>query len=331
MPQDVRIWEIGDDKSLSELEKSKLDREERIEEWLEKDISIISNDLLVIGRQVKTDFGGSIDLLCLERNGDLVIVELKKDKTPREIVAQILDYASWVKDLPQERIEEIANKYFGEKGSLDEAFMKQFNEPLPETLNENHRMLIVASKLDSSTERAINYLSAYGIRINAVTFHYFKKDNREYLARVFLIEPSRIKPQDKIRLTEEELREIADSNGVGELYSKLVEGLRLLFDYTSTTKSSITFIGVQDEKRNTIFSLIPSESNISQGVKFQVYMKRFSEFFNIEEDLAKSLLPTNKTEWNPYPKLGIQYSGYEGFFKDAEEVERFLIELRKRK
>ena len=55
-----------------------MDLEERIENWLEKDISIIANDLLVIGRQVETDFGGVIDLLCLELDGDVIIVELKR-------------------------------------------------------------------------------------------------------------------------------------------------------------------------------------------------------------------------------------------------------------
>ncbi len=94
MPQDVKIWEIQGGNVLKEIKKSKLEVEERIENWLEKDISIISSDLLVIGRQVETDFGGVIDLLCLDYNGDVVIVELKRDKTPREVTAQVLDYAS---------------------------------------------------------------------------------------------------------------------------------------------------------------------------------------------------------------------------------------------
>ena len=83
MPQEVKLWKILDRKNLKEINKGKLDLEERIEDWLEQDISIISNDLLVVGRQVETDFGGIIDLLCLERNGDLVILELKRQKTPR--------------------------------------------------------------------------------------------------------------------------------------------------------------------------------------------------------------------------------------------------------
>jgi len=62
MPQDVKIWEVGVNDDLTEILDAKLDLEERLENWLEKDISIISNDLLVIGRQVETDFGGRINL-----------------------------------------------------------------------------------------------------------------------------------------------------------------------------------------------------------------------------------------------------------------------------
>jgi len=72
MPKEVRIWRIIEQDNLRELTPTKLDLEERIEKWLENDISIISDDLLVIGRQVNTSFGGTIDLLCLEPNGDII-------------------------------------------------------------------------------------------------------------------------------------------------------------------------------------------------------------------------------------------------------------------
>ena len=108
MAEDVRIWEILEEDRLEEMKKTRLDLEARLEKWLEQDISILSSDLLVIGRQVDTDFGGFIDLLCLDYNGDVVIVELKRDKTPREVTAQALDYASWVVALSNDKITEIA-------------------------------------------------------------------------------------------------------------------------------------------------------------------------------------------------------------------------------
>src|SRR5215216_1049967 len=123
--EEVRMWEIFEDENLREIKRTKLELESRIEDWLERDISILSDDLLVVGRQIQTTFGGIIDLLCLDSQGDVTIVELKRDKTPREITAQTLDYASWAKDLSNEKIAEIANAYFGKRDSLDETFRRR--------------------------------------------------------------------------------------------------------------------------------------------------------------------------------------------------------------
>ena len=53
--------------------------------------------ILIIGRQVLTNLGSLIDLLGLDTFGNTVIIELKRGKTPRETVAQLLEYASFNK------------------------------------------------------------------------------------------------------------------------------------------------------------------------------------------------------------------------------------------
>ncbi len=334
MSEEVRIWEILGGENLEEIKRTKLDLESRIEEWLEKDISIISDDLLVIGRQVQTVFGGIIDLLCLDPKGDVTIVELKRDKTPREITAQTLDYASWAKDLSNERITEIANAYLGEKDSLEEAFRRRFGTELPESLNEHHKMLIVASEIDSSSERIVRYLSdIYGVGINVATFGYFRNGNgQEFLARVFLIEPEQVEYKTQTKsgskrqppLTYEELRELANHNGVGEIYTTLVERLRNLFDQLGTTRSSVAFKG---NRQNTILSLIPSESSVSSGLRFQVYSTRLAEYLGISEEEAISLLPKHREHWEYYKGATPEWSGFVGFFEDLEEGHRFLAAL----
>lgn len=201
MPEEVKIWKIMEGDKLKEIRRTKLDLENRLECWLENDISIISNNLLIIGRQVRTEFGGEIDLLCLERNGDAVVVELKRDKTPRDVVAQVLDYGSWVSDLSNNKMSEIANAYLGDNGPLEEAFKHKFNEEIPEVLNENHKLLIVASDMDSSSERIVRYLSnSYGVGINTVSFQYLKDDDgSEFVARVFLIALSQVEQKLQTR------------------------------------------------------------------------------------------------------------------------------------
>ena len=335
MPQEIRLWEVKD-KKLEEIPKDKLGLEEQLEEWLEQDISIISDDLLVIGRQVRTDFEKYIDLLCINRSGDLVIVELKKDKAPREALAQVLEYASWVDGLSYDDILDIANEYLLKKKGLilEEAFEKKFSEPLPEVLNESHEMLIVATDLDDQTERVIDYLSSYGIKINAMTFNYFKKDGQEFIARVLLIPKSAEetrKSKKKYKLTEEELSKIAKENGVGELFSFVVNRCITLFDRKGTTLSSVTFSGLQEGKMNTIFSIIPGQSSPQNGLKFQVYLRRFAKYFGISEQDAEEILPANKREWKLSKDSPLEYSGYEGFLKDKEEAEAFLSKLQELK
>ena len=310
---------------------NQIPKEEYLEELLEQDISIISDDLIVIGRQVETDFGKVIDLLCLNRDGDLVIVELKKGSAPRDVIAQVLEYASWVDDLSYDDVLEIANDYLKEKGTtLEEVYHKKFGNSPPDVLNESHEILIVASDLDAQTERVIRYLSQYGIRINAVTLKYFRLGDDEFIVEAMLVpksEEERRKTKRRRYLTYDELKAIAEDNGVGNLYSMLVEGLTPLFDYRGTTLSSIAFCGLQEGKMNTIFSLIPGQSNRENGLKFQVYLKRFARYFNITEHEAERILPPNKKEWKYYRNAPPEYSGYEGFFKDISEAKSFLDKL----
>ncbi len=91
MPEEVRLWKVTSSDDLQDCPRSTLNLESRIETWIAKDISILAPDLLVIGEQVQTGYGGVIDLLCMDSKGDLVIVELKRAKTPREVTAQVLD------------------------------------------------------------------------------------------------------------------------------------------------------------------------------------------------------------------------------------------------
>ncbi len=140
------------------------------------DPRILSAEWLLIGRQEHTNHGGRIDLLAIAPDGSLVLIELKRDRTPREIVAQALAYASWVEELTPEKIAQIYQRY-SDGGKLDDDFQKRFGVELDEeTLNESHQIIIAASELDPSTERIINYLNARDIAINAVSSKYFKTE-----------------------------------------------------------------------------------------------------------------------------------------------------------
>ncbi|MCH8151602.1 MAG: DUF91 domain-containing protein [Planctomycetes bacterium] len=187
MPIEIGIWRLGE--KPQRVRMSSLDSESRLEETLAKDISIIWPKLMLIGRQVATAFGKFIDLLVVDSEGNLIVIELKRKRTPREVVAQLLDYGSWVQGLSYDDITGIyADKNEGK--ALEESWEETFNTSPPEELNQSHKLMVVASDLDASTERIIDYLSDnYGVPINAVFFRYFREGSAEYLARSWLIDP----------------------------------------------------------------------------------------------------------------------------------------------
>jgi Endonuclease NucS len=196
MPLELGIWRI--DAGVQQLEQRGLDLESRLEQILHGDVSMLSPNWMVIGRQVKTAYDKKIDLLCMDRDGNLIVIELKRNMTERDTVAQALDYGSWVRTVKADEIARIFDNYRrtyrsdAKPLSINEAFCAHFRvREMPEELNESHELVIAGSSFDSATERIVGYLaSAYGVRINAVFFRVFRDGDREYLIRVWLREPT---------------------------------------------------------------------------------------------------------------------------------------------
>lgn len=187
MPVEMGLWRLEGAEAKSIL-SSPLDTERRLEDILTKDLDILGlGPLLLIGRQVTTAFGGFIDLLAMSSQGDIYVIELKKDRTPREVVGQTLDYASWVRHLGYEDVSAIYAAHWP-NGDFASAQAEVFGET-PSEVNSSHHLVVVASGLDASTERIIDYLNDSQVPVNAVFFRYFRDGSSEYLARSWLVDP----------------------------------------------------------------------------------------------------------------------------------------------
>ena len=187
----TRMFQI-DQGRLVEARRKSLDVEEKIEGWVARDLSLIGVDGVVIGRQIATDHGKRIDILAMDEDGNLVIVELKRDRSPRDIVAQVLDYASWVCRLSTNAIHELVRAQ--SERSLADIFRDKFGSSLPETLNATHQMIVVASEVDEATKRIIEYLSEeHGVGINASFFNVFEAEGHDWLTTDHLLDQEEVK------------------------------------------------------------------------------------------------------------------------------------------
>jgi len=177
MGTDIKTWEIRDGKPIpidSKLSDGGRKEAVDLEFWIESDPSIVRQGMRLIGRQVMTS-SGPLDLLAVDRSGDLVIIELKRDRLPREALAQAIDYASDIATWSIDKISEVCLKYTGE--TLEDLFSSTFPEVDIETtkINDRQRIVLVGFGADTALERMVEWLSDnYGVSVNAVILKYIK-------------------------------------------------------------------------------------------------------------------------------------------------------------
>lgn len=216
MGTEIKTWEIVDGKLASvdtALKTEGRTEPYHLELWLSSNPEIIGADIMIIGRQVKTK-SGPIDLLGIDKSGNTVIIEIKRDELPRESLAQAIDYASDVADWTVERLGEVCSEYT--KKSFEDAFNDAFPDVDPENVNLNstQRILLVGFSIEASLERMIEWLSdSYGVNINAIVLSYVKtKSGDELLTKTSIIseemEQERTRKPKRFELAERHLRRL---------------------------------------------------------------------------------------------------------------------------
>ena len=187
-----KLWTV--DVKPKELVSSELPSEDFLENMIIEQPEILSSDWMIIGKQVRTKYNKYIDLLAIAPDGEIIIVELKKNKSPREIVAQGIDYASCVQDWSAEKIRETYTdfaKKFSRNIDFDVAYKDYFSakESLPdEEINSKHRIVLVAAKFDDSSERIVEYLAKFKVEISVLVFQVFAYGQQKLLSRTWLVD-----------------------------------------------------------------------------------------------------------------------------------------------
>jgi hypothetical protein len=188
----MRIFSVNKENKFIEYKSQRFmieHREEIIETWLEQNPDCIVDDggLLIIGRQVTTNLNCSIDLLGIDREGNVAVVELKRDKTPRDTLAQALEYASFAATLSSNQLEEIYQLYTGDdNASLAESHRSFFSldENEAVSLNKNQRIVIVGGEITQPVRQSAVFLRQKGILTSCLEFSYFQTGDGEQLLSI---------------------------------------------------------------------------------------------------------------------------------------------------
>lgn len=198
MASEIKSWQIVDGKLtpvVTSLADSGRKEKDDLEQWIKTNPAILGEDIVLIGEQIQTR-SGPLDFLGIDNNGNTVIIELKRDKLPREALIQAIDYASDIADWDLDRFREICKSFTDQ--TFEDYFSQRFEgTPLEEiAINQAQRLLLVGFKIEEPLSRMIEWLSdRYSMGINAILLNYVKtKKGDEIISRTVII-PEEVEKQ----------------------------------------------------------------------------------------------------------------------------------------
>ncbi|MBN1348021.1 DUF91 domain-containing protein, partial [candidate division KSB1 bacterium] len=194
-----------------------------------------SNKVLILGRQVTTNLNSFIDLLGIDKSGNTIIVELKRSKTPRETIAQLLEYASFVDNLDYAQLNEIYQNYSGEDISLEEYHQQYFQNVSNDkvSFNKFSRLVIVAQEITTEIKQTAQYLRKKGLDIFCLEFKYFSTKSGEKIISSDAVVGDeefirqKIESKSLPKVDEKQFKRSLDNNGI-KVFDKI-------FDFAKTS------------------------------------------------------------------------------------------------
>jgi hypothetical protein len=124
------------------------------------------------------------DIYALNRDGDLIIFELKRGFAGADAMLQALRYAQVAGQWTFDKLEEKYKKYYtGNTISLADAHMEAFNlecSLLPSEFNRRQRLIIVGNAANDELIDAVDYWKRQGLSADFLPYRIYRIDNQLY-------------------------------------------------------------------------------------------------------------------------------------------------------
>ena len=235
---------------------------EHLQEWLADNPEALGEELLIIQKEFCGfhDTKERLDLLALDKQGNIVVIENKLDDSGRDATWQVLKYASYCSSLTKENIKSIYQEFLSKNNTSDLAEEKiseflngQEFEEISLNQGSTQRIIMVSGSFRKEVTSTVLWLMNFNIRIQCFKVTPFSFEEK-ILLNVEQILPVKDTEDFAINMASKVREEIATQESLKERHH-----IRLDFWRTYLSESN---------KKNTLFSNIsPSKDNwISLGI-----------------------------------------------------------------
>lgn len=167
------------EKRLVRLEQRRfaaLNLQERpdLQEWVANTPEALGEELLIIQKEFAgfADTRERLDLLALDKEGQLVVIENKLDDSGRDVVWQALKYVAYCSNLKKTEILDIYQRYLDRRSddhSAEEGLRDFFDvEDLDGTVlnaGNDQRLILVAANFRKEVTATVLWLIGHGVRV----------------------------------------------------------------------------------------------------------------------------------------------------------------------
>lgn len=218
-----------------------------LQEWIVEQPEIIGEDLLIIQTEY-SDFEQTrdrLDLLALDRDGKLVVAELKRDKADETTDLQAIKYASYCATLTAQDIQKEYRKFWNDRndnedsltpenvGEIFKSFLKTDDEEIHLTdegwarfeLDDKPRILLVAGSFGIQvTAPTVWLIEEYDLDVSCVTIQAYEH-NGEILLNSRQIIPVKEVEEYMTKRREKQERQETGTRRTRSLYDLLDRGV----------------------------------------------------------------------------------------------------------
>jgi hypothetical protein len=139
-----------------------------IQEWICGTPEILGEPLLIIAKELILPSGKRLDLLAVDKQGALVVIELKRDGSGTDVEWQAIKYASYCSSFTLDEIYKYFAEYLGSDADDAQVKIEEFLDCEPEDLNDRQRIILVAKEFHSEVISAVLWLRDSEIDIECV-------------------------------------------------------------------------------------------------------------------------------------------------------------------
>ena len=197
-----------------------LDERHNLQEWIAKEPSSLGEDLLIIQKEFDgfADTKERLDLLAIDKSGNLVIIENKLDDSGRDVTWQAIKYASYCSSLSKSDVIEIYQKYLNDQcvkesaaENLSDFFDNKDLNDVDINVGNGQRIFFVAANFRKEVTSSVMWLLNSGLKMKC-----FKVTPYEYSGKVLLDFDQIIPVKDAEEYTISIAKKTQDENKSGE-------------------------------------------------------------------------------------------------------------------